>query len=435
MKVNLSGVKSVGAGGTHALALTVDGAAWAWGNNNTGQLGDGGVCGKTCPTPVKVTTLTGATALTGGYVHSLAVIGDGTARGWGRNAEGEVGDGTTTVRATPATVTGLSGITATSTTTTSAAYTLDGHGTRTSRTIWSATQRFAWDTHAGVPLVLTDGTTSYLYDDAGTPIEQVDTAGVALYYGHDQYGSTRLLSDATGAVAATFTYDPYGNLTAHTGTADTPLRWNGQYQDTDTGLYYLRARYYDPTTAQFLTRDLLAALTQNVYGYANSDPLNTSDPSGMICWSPSCLIKDVAIGAAAVALVAAVVVLAPEITIAAVVTVTVEETAALAVAGTGEVVLATTVAATVTTTAITTASIAESAGTAATYVGFAAGAAKVIDQCSGGRTPECVASVTELGTDFAFGGVGKLLGSPGYEFFDALREFENAVAGKSEVPC
>ena len=131
---------------------------------------------------------------------------------------------------------------------------------------------------------MTDGTTSYLYDDAGTPIEQVDPAGVALYYGHDQYGSTRLLTDATGAVAATFTYDPYGNLTAHTGTADTPLRWNGQYQDGDTGLYYLRARYYDPTTGQFLTRDPLGALTQNAYGYAGSDPLNAADPLGLCAW-------------------------------------------------------------------------------------------------------------------------------------------------------
>ena len=146
----------------------------------------------------------------------------------------------------------------------------DGHGTRTSRTIGALTQHFAWDTHASLPLVLTDGTTSYLYDDAGTPIEQVDPAGVALYNGHDQYGSTRLLTDATGAVAATFTYDPYGNLTAHTGATDTPLRWNGQYQDTDTGLYYLRARYYDPVTAQFLTGDPLVALTLAAYGLGGS---------------------------------------------------------------------------------------------------------------------------------------------------------------------
>ena len=104
------------------------------------------------------------------------------------------------MRTTPVTVAGLSGITVTSTTTASAAYSYDGRGTRTSRTIGALTQRFAWDTHAGLPVVLTDGTTSYLYDDSGTPIEQVNPAGVALYFGHDQYGSTRLLSLNTTAV-------------------------------------------------------------------------------------------------------------------------------------------------------------------------------------------------------------------------------------------
>jgi RHS repeat-associated protein len=129
--------------------------------------------------------------------------------------------------------------------------------------------------------MLTDGSLNYIYDDAGNPLEQVDAAGVVLYYQHDQYGSTRLLTNATGAIEATFTYDPYGNLTGRTGTADTPLRWNGQYQDADTGLYYLRARYYDPSTAQFLTRDPIEALTLQAYSYGGGNPLNMVDPTGL----------------------------------------------------------------------------------------------------------------------------------------------------------
>jgi RHS repeat-associated protein len=111
---------------------------------------------------------------------------------------------------------------------------------------------------------------------------------VALYYQHDQYGSTRLLTNQAGAIAATYTYTAYGTLTTHTGTADTPLRWNGQYQDSDTGLYYLRARYYNPVTAQFLTRDPLEALTGSVYGFADNDPLNGSDPTGLC--GPACFV-------------------------------------------------------------------------------------------------------------------------------------------------
>jgi RHS repeat-associated protein len=157
------------------------------------------------------------------------------------------------------------------------AYTYNGDGLRATRTITATgAQQFAWDPTGGVPLMLTDGDTNYIYDDAGNPIEQIDAAGAVLYYQHDQYGSTRLLTNPAGAVAATFSFDPYGNLTGRTGTADTPLRWNGQNQDT--GLYYLRARYYDPTTAQFLTVDPLAAATGARYSYAGGNPITGADP-------------------------------------------------------------------------------------------------------------------------------------------------------------
>ncbi|HVX70242.1 MAG TPA: RHS repeat-associated core domain-containing protein [Mycobacteriales bacterium] len=100
------------------------------------------------------------------------------------------------------------------------------------------------------------------------------------FFGHDQLGSTRLLTNPQGHVDATYDYDPYGNLTTHTGTADTPLRWAGQYQDT-TGLYYLRARYYDPATAQFLTRDPIEMISGRAYQYAGDDPLDAVDLTGL----------------------------------------------------------------------------------------------------------------------------------------------------------
>jgi RHS repeat-associated protein len=170
---------------------------------------------------------------------------------------------------------------------TTSTYTYNGDGLRATRTTTTGTQNFAWDPTSSTPLMLTDGTTSYIYDNNGNPLEQIDTAGVALYYQHDQYGSTRLLTNAAGAIAATYTYTAYGALTTHTGTADTPLRWNGQYQDSDTGLYYLRARYYNPATAQFLTRDPLAALTLAAYAFGGGNPLNMIDPLGLDWWNPS----------------------------------------------------------------------------------------------------------------------------------------------------
>ncbi len=67
------------------------------------------------------------------------------------------------------------------------------------------------------------------------------------------------------------------------GPAVTSLKYRGEYQDVETGFIYLRARYYDPSTAQFLTRDPLATLTRSAYGYVAQSPLNNTDPSGLIC--------------------------------------------------------------------------------------------------------------------------------------------------------
>ncbi|WP_297776494.1 RHS repeat-associated core domain-containing protein [Mycobacterium sp.] len=110
-----------------------------------------------------------------------------------------------------------------------------------------------------------------------------------MFFGHDQQGSTRLLTDLHGAVTATYGYDPYGRTTLHQGSASTNLLYDGQYEDNESGLYYLRARYYDPQTATFLTRDPLEDLTGQPYSYAAGDPIDGSDPSGLFCIGPLCV--------------------------------------------------------------------------------------------------------------------------------------------------
>jgi len=112
-------------------------------------------------------------------------------------------------------------------------------------------------------------------------VEQI-SSGTATYLHHDQAGSTRLISGPTGKTEATFTYDAYGNQTGHTGTATTPLGFDGQYTSPDTGLIYMRARVYDPATAQFLTVDPLTAVSGEPYAYAGDNPLNASDPRGLL---------------------------------------------------------------------------------------------------------------------------------------------------------
>lgn len=160
-------------------------------------------------------------------------------------------------------------------------YAYDGTGLRVAKTTGQNSLAFTWDRSADLPLLLSDGSTSYVYGPDGLPISQITNAGAVTYLHHDQLGSTRLLSNASGTTIASFSYDAYGKLAGSTGTATTALGFAGQYTDAETGFQYLRARYYDPATGQFVSRDPIAAQTREVYGYASNNPLNLSDPSGL----------------------------------------------------------------------------------------------------------------------------------------------------------
>lgn len=160
------------------------------------------------------------------------------------------------------------------------AYGYNGDGIRTSKTSDGVTTQFTWDTNGGLPLLLAEDDVNYLYGPGGKLLAQVDATGNRLEFHNDQLGSTRALTDNTGTTVATFTYNPYGQLTASTGTAATPFGFAGQYTDFETGLQYLRARYYDPETGQFLGRDPLLGVTLDPYSYGANSPLNWMDPSG-----------------------------------------------------------------------------------------------------------------------------------------------------------
>jgi RHS repeat-associated protein len=167
-----------------------------------------------------------------------------------------------------------------------ATYAYDGNGMRASKTVAGVGTAFTWDVSGGLPLAVKAGTTSYVYGPGGLPLEQVASDGTTQWLFHDQLGSTRALTDSSGAVVGTWAYDPYGKVVASSGTATTPFGFTGEWTDAETGFVYLRARYYDPATGQFLSRDPLAAITGSAYGYVFGDPLNGIDPSGMVSvWS------------------------------------------------------------------------------------------------------------------------------------------------------
>jgi RHS repeat-associated protein len=162
-----------------------------------------------------------------------------------------------------------------------ATYAYNGDGLRMSTTVGTTTTAFSWDQSGYLPLLLAAGPTAYIYGPGGQPIEQVHGSTVT-YLQADQQGSTRLLTNSSGAVVGTYTYSPYGTVTSHTGTATAALQYTGQYTDAESGLIYLRARYYNPQTGQFLSVDPALALTNSPYSYVDGNPVNRADPSGRL---------------------------------------------------------------------------------------------------------------------------------------------------------
>jgi alpha-tubulin suppressor-like RCC1 family protein len=106
-----SGVVQVAAGNLASLAVTSDGTVWAWGTNPYGQFGNGTTSETPVTVPVRVPGLTGVVAVSVGYLHCLALRSDGTVWAWGTNLSGQVGDGGLADALTPVQVTGLTGVT------------------------------------------------------------------------------------------------------------------------------------------------------------------------------------------------------------------------------------------------------------------------------------------------------------------------------------
>ena len=153
------------------------------------------------------------------------------------------------------------------------------------------------------------GTTNYLYDGAND-VEEADNSGNVLarytqgknideplaqlrsgttsFYELDGLGSVTSLSSSTGTVAETYAYNSYGKVTASTGTLANPFQYTGREFDSETGIYYYRARYFDPSQGRFLGEDRLRfGQGSNFYGYVQNNPVRWVDPTGngTTCWS------------------------------------------------------------------------------------------------------------------------------------------------------
>lgn len=154
-------------------------------------------------------------------------------------------------------------------------------------------------TYAAADQMTDAGGTSYGYDANGN---QTSRGSDTFSFGHENRmpqavsGSDtssftyngdglRMSQTSGGSTTASYTYDVFGATSSVTGSGSTEWLFTGEQRDSPTSLYYLRARYYDPETGRFLSRDPFPGIvgapqTQNPYAYAENSPTNLIDPDG-----------------------------------------------------------------------------------------------------------------------------------------------------------
>ena len=102
------------------------------------------------------------------------------------------------------------------------------------------------------------------------------------YYEQDGLGSVTSLSSAAGTLAQTYTFESFGKTTASSGSLTNPFQFTTRELDTESSLYFMRARYYDPAAGRFISEDPIAFKGGiNFYRYAHNGPIDNSDPTGL----------------------------------------------------------------------------------------------------------------------------------------------------------
>ena len=142
----------------------------------------------------------------------------------------------------------------------------------------------------------------FVYDESGKPfaiIDQLSAQPKTYYYVLNLQGDVVKLVTESGAVAASYEYDAWGNILASSGSMaeKNPLRYRGYYYDSETGFYYLQSRYYDPATRRFINADALTSTGQgfigtNMFAYCNNNSVNGYDPSGLYNLSVNVMTAD-----------------------------------------------------------------------------------------------------------------------------------------------
>jgi RHS repeat-associated protein len=171
-----------------------------------------------------------------------------------------------------------------------ASFTYHPDGLRKTKTVNDVTYHYHYDGSNLIRITDDNGQTVWAFTwNDGEPVSLTNRNGETFFYITNHRGDVVRIVDENGTPVASYSYDPWGKPLSPEPTdariAGQPIRYAGYVYDAETQLYYLQARYYDPETARFLSRDPVIGtedllLTQNPYIYAVDNPVMMIDPDG-----------------------------------------------------------------------------------------------------------------------------------------------------------
>ena len=175
--------------------------------------------------------------------------------------------------------------------TTTSAYTYNGDGLRVSRTVTGTDNqgnpqtRTANYLYSGQYVIAETGTSTAQYVRGLSYIAKIGAVSGISFYQYNAHGDVVRLVDNSGNVQNRYDYDVFGNSIDIYESVENSIRYAGEFYDSEAGLYYLRARYYDPVVGRFVTEDSFRGFADNpaslnLYTYCWNDPIRYRDPTG-----------------------------------------------------------------------------------------------------------------------------------------------------------
>ena len=188
----------------------------------------------------------------------------------------------------------------------------DSNGMRTQKTVDGVKTNYYYDSNKNlIALVKGNDTLLFYYDSEGNATS-FSYNGTMYFYVKNLQGDVIRIIDLSGTEVASYVYDAWGNIKDTKGEPTireiNPIRYRSYVYDTETSLYYLQSRYYDPFTGRFLNADIYCdtntgtSLSANMFAYCENNPVNYLDPNGYVALVDDLVYALIALSAATVAI-------------------------------------------------------------------------------------------------------------------------------------